>query len=117
MAYYERISSTVDLQIGDVVETTFLPEPDEPDMPAFLPDEDIGWLIGMYLAEGSIHADGDAIFFAGHKKEAARFDRIDRIARAFGGSSATKGYTDGDGVVTIIWSPIVVEVIKKYIDG
>jgi DNA modification methylase len=35
--------ATEDLRISDVVETTRLPEPDEPDMPALLPNKDIGW--------------------------------------------------------------------------
>jgi DNA modification methylase/intein/homing endonuclease len=109
--------ATEDLRIGDVVETTCIPEPDEPDMPAFLPDEDIGWLIGMYLAEGNIGVDGDTVFFAGHMKETKRFARIDRIARALGVTSDTKSYTNGDGVTTSVWGRIFVEVIKKYVDG
>jgi len=107
--------ATQDLKVGDVIDTTSLPEPDEPDSPALLPDEDIGWLLGMYVAEGWM--EDDAIFFAGHRREKKRFERIDRIAKALGGTSDTKDYTDGDGVVTIVWSRIVAEVIKKYIDG
>jgi len=109
--------ATEDLRIGDIVETTCIPEPDEQDMPAFLPDEDIGWLVGIYLAEGNIGTDGDTVSFAGHKKETKRFERIDRIARGLGATSDTKSYTDGDGIVTIVWGKIFVEVIKKYIDG
>jgi DNA modification methylase len=33
--------ATQDLQVGDAVDTVVLPEPDEPDSPAHLPDEDI----------------------------------------------------------------------------
>jgi DNA modification methylase len=109
--------ATEDLRIGDIVETTCLPEPDAPDMPALLPDEDIGWLIGMYLAEGNIGTDGDTVFFAGNMKETKRFARIARIARALGATSDTKSYTNGGGVTTIVWGRIFVEVIKKYVDG
>ncbi len=107
--------ATQDLLVGDVVTTTMLPEPDKVDAPAFLPDDDIGWLVGMHLAEGWIQ--DDAIYFSGHKKELNRFERIDRIARALGGTADTKHYTEGNGVTTIIWGRIVVEVLKKYIDG
>ncbi|GEM_PF-502908 len=107
---------TRDLQIGDIIQTTVIPEPDTPDYPAFLPDEEIGWFVGMYLAEGNIGTDNDTVFFAAHRKETARFDRIDRIARALGCSSDTKYYGDGDGATTIIRGKIAVEVIKKYID-
>jgi DNA modification methylase len=109
--------ATEDLRIGDIVEATCLPEPDAPDMPALLPDEDIGWLIGMYLAEGNIGTDEDTVFFAGHKKEVQRFARIDKLALALGATSDTKSYTDGDGVTTIVWGKIFVEVLKKYVDG
>src|SRR5579884_1369229 len=107
--------ATGDLKAGDVVETTLLPEPDEPDVPAFLPDEDIGWLIGMYVAEGWMQ--DDAIYFSGHRREEERFERIGRLAKVLGGTSDTKAYTEGNGVVTIVWGRIVVEVIKKYVDG
>lgn len=107
--------ATQDLKVGDVVDTTSLPEPDEPDSPALLPDEDIGWLLGMYVAEG--WTQDDAIYFAGHRREKKGFERIDRIAKALGGTSDTKDYTDGDGVMTIVWSRIVAEVIKKHVDG
>jgi DNA modification methylase len=107
--------ATQDLKVGDVVDTTSLPEPNEPDSPALLPDEDIGWLLGMYVAEGGMQ--DDAIHFSGHRREKKRFERIDHIAKALGGTSDTKDYTDGDGVVTVVWSRIVAEVIKKYVDG
>jgi DNA modification methylase len=107
--------ATEDLKAGDVIDTTFLPEPDEPDIPALLPDEEIGWLLGMYLAEGWI--EDDAIYFSGHRREVERSEHIGRLAKAFGGTSDTKDYTKGNGVITIIWSRIVAEVIKKYIGG
>src|SRR5258708_30664252 len=50
-------------------------------------------------------------------KEAKRFARIDRTARALGATSDTKSYTNGGGVTTIVWGHIFVEVIKKYVDG
>lgn len=46
-----------DLRVGDVFQTTRLPEAETPDTPRFLPDSEVGWLVGRYLADGSTSGD------------------------------------------------------------
>lgn len=71
------------LKIGDCMQRVKLPEPDFPKDCAI--DEDAAWLAGLYIAEGS-HSD-DCIQIAGHAKEEARWNRIQKIAARFGGGT------------------------------
>ena len=41
-----------DLKVGDSLKRVRLPEPEKPSKPSALDDEDIGWFVGLYLAEG-----------------------------------------------------------------
>ena len=72
-----------DIQVGDVLESAYLPEPENPKDCAL--DEDAAWFAGLYIAEGS--KTGDTIQIAGHAKETARLERVERIAAKFGGSA------------------------------
>lgn len=69
------------LRIGDKLLRTNLPEPSSPRDCVL--DEDAAWFAGLYLAEGS-HSE-DTIQIAGHAKEEARWDRIQYVARKYGG--------------------------------
>ena len=72
-----------ELQVGDVIQRATLPEPDEPRDCAL--DEDAAWFAGLYIAEGS--RSNDTIQISGHAREEGRWERIQRIARKFGGSA------------------------------
>ena len=73
-----------EIRIGDVIATTRLPEPDDPATPRALPLEDIGWLVGLYMAEGS--RSEKTLQFAGHVREDARHERLARIAEMYHGT-------------------------------
>ncbi len=66
---------------GDVLKTAALPEPEACRDCAI--DDDAAWFAGLYIAEGS--RSGHTIQIAGHKKEEARWQRLQRVARKFGG--------------------------------
>ena len=73
--------SAGDIRIGDVIESTTLPEPDAPKDCAI--DADAAWFAGLYVAEGS--RAGDTIQIAGHVKERERWRRVQAIAAKYGG--------------------------------
>ena len=73
-----------DLQVGDILQRTRLPEPEAPLSPKHL-DCDAAWLAGLYVAEGSM--SGETIQIAGHIKEEERWERIQKIAAAYGGKA------------------------------
>ena len=102
-----------ELVLGDVIRTCALPEPCHPKTPAQIPDE-IGWLIGLYLAEGS--RSGDCIQIAGHVKEAERYERLCRLAESYGGTCRL--HRTGGNCATIDLSGKVLNaIIDTYIAG
>jgi len=73
-----------ELRIGDVLASVTLPdEPGETQI-----SEDLAWLAGLYLAEGSM--SDDCIQIAGNTKEVERHARTARIAREYGGSCVVR---------------------------
>lgn len=102
-----------DLRVGDVLERTVLPE-ETWRAPAGLPDSDIGWLVGMYLAAGSM--DTKSIRIASHQRETERFERCKSIAEAYGGT-ATWRETSANGASITIYGPVLLGIIKAYISG
>lgn len=101
-----------EIRIGDVIETGRLPEPESPVVPAALDDEDIGWLVGLYLAEGS--RSETTLQFAGHRKEEARHARLSRIAAAYHGSAAVYPNSE-NGVTCNIRGPVLRSIIDHYV--
>lgn len=73
-----------DVQVGDVLESCTLPEPETVKDCAI--NEDAAWFAGLYIAEGS--RSGNAIQIAGHAKESERWERVQRIATKYGGSAS-----------------------------
>jgi hypothetical protein len=101
-----------EIRVGDVLATTRLPEPDQPRTPALLPDDDIGWLVGLYIAEGS--RSETTVQFAGHVKENARHARLARIAAAL--DATCNLYQSSENVVTCnLRGPILRGVIDRYV--
>ena len=76
------IISAGEIVVGDILQSCRLPEPDEPKDCAL--DVDAAWFAGLYIAEGS--RSGNTIQIAGHIKETARKERLQAIAKKYGGS-------------------------------
>lgn len=102
-----------DLRIGDIIERCCLPEPENPKTPNYIPDE-IGWFVGMYLAEGS--RSDDTIQIAGHIKETERLERLGQIARAYGGTCRVH-HVGGNSAAIYIYSRLLNAIIDTYISG
>jgi hypothetical protein len=102
-----------ELLVGDVVPTGTLP--DEPESePAGLADEDTGWFVGMYLAEGS--RSGGTIQMAGHVKEVDRNKRLAYVAAAYHGTCRVH-HTGGNTMTANITGPVLHAILDTYISG
>jgi hypothetical protein len=73
------------LLVGDVIRTCNIPEPDEAAAPGYL-TQDVAWLAGLYLAEGS--RSRDTIQLSLHADEQPWLARISTAAALLGGSVA-----------------------------
>ena len=107
------IVSTAELRTGDAIEACRLPEPETPRNPTALPD-DIGWFVGLYIAEGSM-SDG-TIQIASHANEIDRFDRVTRLAESFDGYAFVyrgKGNTASINVNC----PAIAGILAAYVAG
>ena len=104
---------TADLVVGDRILTTTLPGPDNPCSPELIPDE-IGWFVGLYLAEGS--RSNDCIQIAGHIKEAERRARLEKIASRYG-SISRDHQTSGNAETINIYSKVLNAIIDTYLGG
>ncbi|NBD35718.1 MAG: hypothetical protein GVY30_06930 [Chloroflexi bacterium] len=103
-----------ELQAGDVLDWTTLPEPEDTVTPDRLPNS-IGWFVGMYLAEGSKDST-DTIQIASHIDEQGRFNLLKQISEAYGGTC--RQYQTSDNGMTIrIHSPILVAILDIYLSG
>lgn len=104
------------LAVGDVIATTTLSEPDRPLYPSALMgvDDDVAWLCGLYLAEGSM--SGETVQFAGHADQTDdRLRRLERIAQSFHGTARAHVY---ENRATInLDGPVIASVIRAYIHG
>ena len=102
------------LQLGDVIDSTTLPDPGEYFAPAAI-DSDVAWLIGLFLAEGNFDRDGRLVF-SGHAEEnTPRSGRMIGIARKYGGT--VNPFESGNsGTVTIICPPLAA-IMRQYIHG
>jgi len=105
-----------DLSEGDALRETALPEPDDCREPVHLPDRDIGWFVGMYLAEGSRGKGGDQIQIASHTDETERFSRLRKIAQAYDGHCQMHD-TDGNSASIDLHGEVLTGIIDRYIGG
>lgn len=101
-----------ELRVGDVVQTTRLPEPDAPRQPSGLDEEEIGWLVGLYIAEGS--RSRKKLQFAGHRDETARHARLRQIANAYHGNSNIY-QTSENGVTCNVSGAVLLGIIDHYV--
>lgn len=103
-----------ELQIGDVIATTVLPEPANPRRPAHVPD-DVGWFVGLFVAEGSMSAG--TIQISGHVRETdMRMTRIAPLVAAYGGTVRAHNI-GGNGATINIKCRLLRAVLDTYVGG
>lgn len=102
---------TKDLKVGDVLKTCKLPETDEHN--PFILTDDILWLLGLYIAEGS-HAD-DTIQFSLCSDEFPWVEKINSTILSVGGTTT---YTLNDNSLNVrCYSKVFNAIISQYIGG
>lgn len=105
---------TENLRVGDVVPHVRLPEPDRAE-PEHLPANNVGWLIGTFLADGSFDSR-DRIQISGHTDESpVRLGRLRLLAEAFDGTATSHDY--GNEGTVVVRSDVLAAVIRRYIGG
>ena len=105
---------TDELQIGDVIQTCHLPEPENVRQPAGLDDDLVGWFVGLYIAEGS--RSSDTIQISSHARETERFERLQRLANAYHGTC--RMHRTGSNQATInLHGPVLNGIIGAYVAG
>ena len=100
------------IAIGDILQTTCLPEPSQPIQAGAIPI-DAAWFLGLYLAEGS--RSNDSIQIAGHTKEIDRFERVQRVACFYGGNATVSN--NGNNQSIRVSGKLLNSLIDTYISG
>lgn len=103
-----------DLEVGDILSSAELPSPENPLDPSNVPD-DVGWFLGLYLAEGSMQR-GNKIRFALHEDETEIVDRIKNVAHSYGATMKVFG-CEGKSAEVVVYSDIINSLVKDYIKG
>jgi phage terminase large subunit-like protein len=101
-----------DLHVGDVICMVGLPDSASP-QPDGIPPE-VGWFVGLYLAEGSL--SGDSIQLSGHAKETDdRMRRLGPLAAFYGGSVHAHNY--GNRGAIVVESRVLRALLDVYLGG
>ena len=103
------------LKVGDVIRCVQLPETTshQPQFPG-----NVGWVIGLYLAEGS--KSGGTLQFSGHKKETnERLRRLSQIAALYGGTAHAHNDRrhNHNGATVNVESSVLLAVLDFYVGG
>jgi hypothetical protein len=101
-----------ELTVGDVVPTVRLPAGVA--APAGLDDGMTGWLIGLYIAEGS--RSEDMVQIASHVKETERFEKLRQVADAFDGRFALHP-TKGNAATANLSGKVIRAILDTYVGG
>ena len=96
---------------GDILISTTLPESENPRDCVL--DEDAGWFAGLYIAEGS--CSNDCIQIAGHSKEKERWERLQEIAKKYGGHITRT--VDKNNMSIRLYGKILNAIIDELISG
>lgn len=102
-----------DLRVGDVIDSTPLPEPERPKTPMFVPD-DIGRFVGIYLADGSRSCS--TIQIASHLCEEQRVVFLRDLAERYGGSVHIYQISP-NGMTINVESRVLAALVDTYISG
>jgi DNA modification methylase len=101
------------LKIGDILDSCVLP--DNKHTAELIPDE-IGWLIGLYIAEGSRGDHGNCLQFSSHMDEKERYLRLKHIAERYD-ESCNEYITSENGKTINIYSKVLASIIDTYVSG
>ena len=101
-----------ELAVGDVVPTVRLAPGSA--QPGGLDDDMTGWLVGLYIAEGS--RSEDIVQIASHTRETERFDRLRDIADAFDGRFALH-HTKGNTATANLSGKVIRAILDTYVGG
>jgi DNA modification methylase len=101
------------LRVGDVIQSCRLPEPDSPKRPDHI-GNDAAWFAGLYLAEGC-GVDIGTIQIAGHVREVSRWERVQRIARSYGGYATIT--VNGNVQSIRVYGKVICSVVRELISG
>lgn len=100
------------LEVGDIIETCTIPEPDGAYLPAYL-DLETMWFIGLYLAEGS-RAD-DTIQLGLNVDELPWISRLQAVAKRYGGSLT---YTVDKSTLSVrMYGKVLNAILAQFIIG
>jgi len=103
------------LIVGDILCACKVPEPENPVSPELVPDE-IGWLVGTFLADGSYGKDGKVLQFSSHIREKERFLRLYGFAEQYDGT-CTMHKVSENGMTINIYSPEIRGILESYLNG
>lgn len=101
-----------ELQVGDRLFSCQLPQPVHPRDSRQI-DADVAWFAGLYLAEGS--RSEDTIQIAGHAKEEQRWQRVEWIARNYGGSATRT--VEGNKMSIRVYGKILNALVDQFVSG
>lgn len=101
-----------DLQVGDCLQSTCLPEPEQPYSPPMITC-DAAWFVGMYLAEGS--RSGNTLQISSHGNETGRLARVKAVAEYYGGSVTHT--INGNKMDIRVYGRFLNALIDQYISG
>ncbi len=100
------------LRCGDVLETCTLPSPSSPMKLRYM-TEDVAWLLGLFLAEGS--RSGDTIQISLNRSELHFLPRIESAVESLGGSVAHD--VTGESLNVRCYGRVLDAVLREFIGG
>jgi len=83
---------------------------------ASIANDDVGWFVGLFLAEGSYGKGGEVIQIASHTRERARFERLQSLADTYGGTCRTH-QTSERGCTINLYGPVLLGILRQYVSG
>lgn len=104
-----------ELSLGDVIQTTVIPQREDAARPDMLPDDDIGWLIGFYIAEGNDL--GKCVILATHIDECEEYRRVQKIAAMCQATATRKRIRNTKTAVIRVHGKVLVSILRQYVSG
>lgn len=103
-----------DLNIGDILKYSNLPESDTSNSFSMISDE-MMWFIGLYLAEGSM--SNRKMQISSHVDEIDRIEKISELCSQYDGKFYTFIKENTKSMTINVSSPIIESIVNKFING